>query len=74
MEKEWTPHHGEGRPARFLGVSPLPVCAYVERRQIPHYRMVGRSLGVQCDAVDIDPSRGRVCPGRETQNFFGYAL
>ena len=30
--------------ARFLGVSPLLVYAYVERKQIPHYRMMGRSI------------------------------
>ena len=30
--------------ARFLGVSPSLVYAYVERRQIPHYRMMGRSI------------------------------
>ena len=27
--------------AHFLGVSPSLVYAYVERRQIPHYRMMG---------------------------------
>ena len=30
--------------AQFLGVSPSLVYAYVERRQIPHYRMMGRSI------------------------------
>ena len=30
--------------ARFLGVSLSLVYAYVERRQIPHYRMMGRSI------------------------------
>ena len=30
--------------ARFLGVSPSLVYAYVERQQIPHYRMMGRSI------------------------------
>ena len=30
--------------AFFLGVSPSLVYAYVERRQIPHYRMMGRSI------------------------------
>ena len=30
--------------AHFLGVSPSLVYAYVERRQIPHYRMMGRSI------------------------------
>ena len=29
---------------RFLGVSPSLVYAYVERKQIPHYRMMGRSI------------------------------
>ena len=29
--------------ARFLGVSPSLVYAYVERRQVPHYRL-GRSI------------------------------
>ena len=28
----------------FLGISPSLVYAYVERRQIPHYRMMGRSI------------------------------
>ena len=31
--------------ARFLGVSPSLVYAYVERKQIPHFRMMGRSFG-----------------------------
>ena len=30
--------------ARFLGVSPSLVYAYIERKQIPHYRMMGRSI------------------------------
>ncbi len=30
--------------ARFLGVSPSLVYAYVERNQIPHYRMMGDSI------------------------------
>jgi len=30
--------------ARFLGVSSSLVYAYVERKQIPHYRMMGRSI------------------------------
>ncbi len=30
--------------ARFLGVSPSLVYAYVERKQIPHYRMMGRVI------------------------------
>ncbi len=30
--------------ARFLGVSSSLVYAWVERKQIPHYRMMGRSI------------------------------
>jgi excisionase family DNA binding protein len=30
--------------ANFLGVSPSLVYAYVERKQIPHFRMMGRAI------------------------------
>jgi excisionase family DNA binding protein len=30
--------------AAFLGISPSLVYAYVERKQIPHFRMMGRSI------------------------------
>jgi len=30
--------------ARFLGISPSLVYAYVERKQIPHFRIMGRSI------------------------------
>jgi excisionase family DNA binding protein len=30
--------------ARFLGVSPSPVYSYVERKQIPHFRIMGRAI------------------------------
>jgi excisionase family DNA binding protein len=30
--------------ARFLGVSPSLVYAYVERKQIPHFRIMGRAI------------------------------
>ena len=30
--------------ARFLGVSASLVYAYVERKQIPHFRMMGRAI------------------------------
>jgi excisionase family DNA binding protein len=30
--------------AHFLGVSPSLVYAYVERKQIPHFRMMGRAI------------------------------
>ncbi|MGO8814890.1 MAG: helix-turn-helix domain-containing protein [Terriglobia bacterium] len=32
------------KTARFLGVSPSLVYAYVERKQIPHFRMMGRAI------------------------------
>ena len=35
---------GVKEAAKFLGVSPSLVYAYVERRRIPHYRMMGRSV------------------------------
>ena len=31
-------------PARFLGISTSLVYAYIERRQIPHFRMMGRAI------------------------------
>ena len=38
--------------ARFLGVSPSLVYAYVERKQIPHYRMMGRAVRFKlCELV-----------------------
>jgi excisionase family DNA binding protein len=30
--------------AQFLGVSPSLVYAYVERKQIPHFRIMGRAI------------------------------
>jgi excisionase family DNA binding protein len=30
--------------AKFLGVSPSLVYAHVERKQIPHFRMMGRAI------------------------------
>jgi excisionase family DNA binding protein len=30
--------------AKYLGVSPSLVYAYVERKQIPHFRMMGRAI------------------------------
>ena len=38
--------------ARFLGVSPSLVYAYVERKQIPHYRMMGRSIRFRLSELD----------------------
>ncbi len=30
--------------AKYLGVSPSLVYAYVERKEIPHFRMMGRAI------------------------------
>jgi excisionase family DNA binding protein len=38
--------------ARFLGVSPSLVYAYVERKQIPHFRMMGRSIRFSLSELD----------------------
>jgi predicted DNA-binding transcriptional regulator AlpA len=41
--------------ARFLGISPSLVYAYVERKQIPHFRMMGRG--------EVDPKGWtKFCP------------
>ncbi len=41
--------------ARFLGVSPLLVYATVERKQIPHLRVMGRSIRFL--KSDLEPFR-----------------
>jgi excisionase family DNA binding protein len=38
--------------ARFLGVSPSFVYAYVERKQIPHFRMMGRAIRFSISEVE----------------------
>jgi excisionase family DNA binding protein len=38
--------------AQFLGVSPYLVYAYVERKQIPHFRMMGRSIRFRLSELD----------------------
>ena len=38
--------------ARFLGVSPSLVYAYVERKQIPHFRMMGRTIRFRLSELD----------------------
>jgi excisionase family DNA binding protein len=38
--------------ARFLGVSPSLVYAYVERKQIPHFRMMGRVIRFRLSELD----------------------
>ena len=50
LPAEGTPETDFERPvdvktaARFLGVSASLVYAYVERKQIPHFRMMGRAI------------------------------
>ena len=39
--------------ARFLGVSPSLVYAYVERKQIPHFRMMGRAIRFRLSELDV---------------------
>ena len=39
--------------AQFLGVSPSLVYAYVERKQIPHFRMMGRSIRFRLSELDV---------------------
>jgi excisionase family DNA binding protein len=38
--------------AQFLGVSPSLVYAYVERKQIPHFRMMGRAIRFRLSELD----------------------
>ena len=43
--------------AQFLGVSPSLVYAYVERKQIPHLRVMGRNIRFL--KSDLEPYRAR---------------
>jgi excisionase family DNA binding protein len=38
--------------ARFPGISPSLVYAYVERKQIPHFRMMGRAIRFRLSELD----------------------
>jgi excisionase family DNA binding protein len=38
--------------ARFLGISPSLVYSYVERKQIPHFRMMGRTIRFRLSELD----------------------
>jgi len=38
--------------ARFLGVSTSLVYAYVERKQVPHFRMMGRAIRFRLSELD----------------------
>ena len=50
QQKHLPPPHGNDTPLRvreaalFLGVSPQTVYLWVERRQIPHLRVMGRNI------------------------------
>jgi excisionase family DNA binding protein len=50
--------------ARFLGVSPQTVYLWVERRQIPHLRVMGRNIRFL--KSDLEPFRNRF--KREVEN------
>ena len=43
---------GVKEAATFLGVSPSLVYAYVERKQIPHFRMMGRAIRFRLSELD----------------------
>jgi excisionase family DNA binding protein len=39
--------------AHFLGVSPSLVYSYVERKQIPHFRMMGRAIRFRLSELEV---------------------
>jgi excisionase family DNA binding protein len=39
--------------ARFLGVSASLVYSYVERKQIPHFRMMGRAIRFRLSELEV---------------------
>ena len=39
--------------AQFLGISPSLVYAYVERKQIPHFRMMGRAIRFRLSELEV---------------------
>ena len=53
--------------ARFLGLSPSLVYAYVERKQIPHYRMMGRSIRFRLSELAEWPQQFHVNGGIDEQ-------
>ena len=62
---EWTEAGFEPRvtvkvAARFLGVSTSVVYAWVERKQIPHYRL-GRAIRFKLSELDTWLTQFRVC-------------
>jgi excisionase family DNA binding protein len=46
--------------ARFLGVSPSLVYSYVERKQIPHFRMMGRAIRFRLSELEMWREQFRV--------------
>ena len=53
---------------RLLGVSPSLVYAYVERKQIPHYRMMGRSIRFRLSELVERRQQFHVNGGIDEQN------
>ena len=49
--------------AGWLGVSPSLVYAWVERKQIPHYRMLGRAIRFRLSELDEWRNQFRVNGG-----------
>jgi excisionase family DNA binding protein len=43
---------GTKTAAHFLGISASLIYAYVERKQIPHFRMMGRSIRFRLSELD----------------------
>jgi excisionase family DNA binding protein len=39
--------------AKYLGVSPSLVYAYVERKQIPHFRTMGRAIRFRLSELEL---------------------
>ena len=53
--------------ARFLGVSRSLVYAYVERKQIPHFRMRGRSVRFRLSELEEWRKQSHVNGGIENE-------
>lgn len=51
-DADFEPTVGVKIAARFLSVSPSLVYSYVERKQIPHYRMMGRCIRFRLSELD----------------------
>ena len=51
--------------AHFLGVSPSLVYSYVERKQIPHFRMMGRAIRFRLSELEVWREQFHVSGGIE---------